>query len=171
MMVLLLLVFCFQLSEPEYAGVFYAVSEGQQFELERRDARLKTKSNIFTASAKGYAYIDGKKSPIRFASNDAVVVLVRVANRSRDPRSQIRLLKLESKGDSRRFTVSEASAGVFNPRVSVKEWGRLDFKAEKYGDSSFRITVQGLQPGEYAFDSIDSVGAFCFGIDKPKSTK
>lgn len=144
-------------------GVFYALSEGNTIQLEHQTPVVKTKSRMFSSSAKGYVQIDGKKSPVRF-SGDRIAFVVHVSNQASDPIKQIRLLKLESKDGVRRILVSEVSAGIFSSSASTKPITSLPFTAEKHGPSAFKITIR-LEPGEYAFDSVDSKGLFCFGVD------
>lgn len=163
MLALILLVSLFTQSTDN--GVFYSLSNGEMVELERRVPVVKAKSRMFSSNAKGYLQIDGRKSPIRFANSDTVAFVVHVSNQSTDPLKQIRLLRLESKDDVRRILVSEVSAGVFSSSVSTKPITSLPFTAEKHGNSAFKITLKGLSPGEYAFDSIESKGLFCFGLD------
>lgn len=156
-----------QPAEPKYAGIPYAVSEkGDLIELERRSGIIKAKSNIFTSSAKGYYQIEGGKSPVRFKAGETAVFIIRVSNPEQDPESQIRLIRLDSNKKHRKILLSEVSAGVFRSDASVRPLRNLGFDAEKYGSSSFKITLnRGLPPGEYAFDSTESQGLFCFGFD------
>lgn len=144
-------------------GVFYALSEGNTIQLEHQTPVVKAKSRMFSSNAKGYLQIDGKRSPIRFSGNQ-IVFVVQVTNQASDPAKQIRLLRLESKDGVRRILVSEVSARIFSSSASTKPVTSLPFIAEKHGPSAFKITVT-LSPGEYAFDSIDSKGLFCFGVD------
>jgi hypothetical protein len=166
---LLIILFTFvQVSEPQYIGVFYTLSSTGLTELERRNAQIKSKSNIFTSSAKGYIQIEGGKSSVRFKAGETVMFIVKVSNRNRDPMTLIRLLRFDSHKDSRTITVSEASAQIWGGKASIKPLRSIGFDVEKYGDSSFKIVLNGgLPPGEYALDSIESSGLFCFGFDKP----
>jgi hypothetical protein len=164
---LLLIMLCFQSAEPEYAGVFYLYADGNRSELERQTGQIKAKGNILTSSAKGYFTVPGKKSPVRFAPRRTTNFLIRVSSTAHDPKSQIQLLSFESKGDSRRALVSEVSSGGFRPKVSVRALSGIDYDVEKFGASSFKITLnQGLPAGEYCFRSGESATLFCFGYDK-----
>lgn len=154
--------------EPEYGGVFFIKKGDRLTGLERKTPQIKGKSNIFTSSAKGYFYMEGGRSGVRFNSGETAVFIIRVGSRDRDPMSQIRLLRLEAHDNSRTITVAKASTEFWGSKISVSPLASLSFDAEKYGISSFKITLnRGLPPGEYAFDSIDSQGLFCFGYDKP----
>lgn len=76
-------------------GVFYALSEGNTIQLEHQTPVVKTKSRMFSSSAKGCVQIDGKKSPIRF-SGDQIAFVVEVSNQASDPVKQIRLFFFET---------------------------------------------------------------------------
>jgi hypothetical protein len=133
-----------------------------------RTAEIKSKSNIFTSSAKGYVQVECGKSTVRFKAKEAIVFIVRVSNHDRDPLTLIRLLRFEAKKDSRRIQLSEASVQVWGSKVSTTALRSLFFEVEKHGASSFKIILRhGLLPGEYALDSIESTGLFCLASTSP----
>jgi len=170
MLILILLVSLFYqtVKEPEYAGIFYALSTGAMTDLERRSPQIKVKSNIFTSSAKGYYEINNGKSSVRYKAGETATFLVSVPTRKVDPMASIQLLHFESRKDTRRITVSRASAGIINPGASVVPLRSIGFDVEKYGEHSFKIILnRGLPPGEYCFRSVVSTDLFCFGFDKP----
>ena len=140
-------------AEPEFAEetlILMSNSEGEL--LKRENGTIKTK-----AGASLYLTGIGKvKSRLTLAGVRSVNVVSKGASTTRliikakdnntDPNSFINIFKFEIKGDERRYQLAEA--GTLS-KTETNNLSSIEYKAKKYGESSYLIKMEGLTPGEY----------------------
>lgn len=109
----------------------------------------------------------GKSSSMR-TKNGNVRIIIKAENNNIDPTELYRIVALKSSKKERRVQWLEMNGSALNT-VDAKEKGYIPFTAEKYGSSSYLISIQAsnLCTGEYAIFNINSpnVQAATFGID------
>ena len=89
-----------------------------------------------------------------------VTLIVRVKNHDDNPVSTVGIVKYESKKKERRWLMSES--GLLSGTSVKTIVGNVKFEAKKYGESSYLITVKGLEPGEYGVyvSAVESASTF-----------
>ena len=73
-------------------------------------------------------------------------LIIKAKDNNTDPNSFINIFKFEIKGDERRYQLAEA--GTLS-KTETNNLSSIEYKAKKYGESSYLIKMEGLTPGEY----------------------
>lgn len=145
-----------EIAEPEWDGeILYANPNTNIGEsLERQEASLNAKANASlyitgTGKVKATYSVRGVKSTTQIKLNNNVAQFVyRAKDNSINPKDVIEILEFVAKGDNRIMLVG--SLGTFSGS-SQGGFKTVDFKAAKYGKSSYLITITGVEDGEYGF--------------------
>jgi hypothetical protein len=158
-------------AEPEFVGVALLLGEGDAApqKLEKQKASMASRANVGAAilgiaKAKGMNIVRGGRSPVRTTEKSKVRLIVRVSDNSKDPVEVINVFQLEEDKakDQRVLIVGKVN---FNAASSL-DIKFFQFKASKYGTSSFLIELSDVHPGEYALTLEESRGVFnLFGVD------
>lgn len=155
--------------EPDFANVFVAISGTSLVPLERETETIKAGgSGFLVASAKAAYEIPGNRSPVRFHTGKPLEFLVRtpISASSVDPGTMFLLRRLDPKKNKREAVFMN---GHFSPIGGSSSTnltkGSVPVTFEKYGDSSLKLTVAGLPPGEYSLGQAYGQTVFCFGVD------
>ncbi|WP_158211084.1 hypothetical protein [Myroides phaeus] len=90
--------------------------------------------------------IPGCCSKIAVNQNDKIQFIIKNTENSTDPFSIIKIFKFEAKKKFRRAEVSSASN--FGTKKS-NNFENITFTGEKFGESSYLINVDSIEPGEY----------------------
>jgi hypothetical protein len=166
-----------KIAEPEFDGfVVYANdSVGAGIRLEIKESNLKDTYSAF-----------GVVSMIKQAKNGNTVVVkeccssVRTNQRTNlnflvllqeriDPTEYIKIFKLKKEKKQRSVKAFNTDYGGINKDVSVEDnkEGYLKFTYKKYGQRHYLITIDSLEPGEYAITlNSGKLGNFnLFGVD------
>ena len=72
--------------------------------------------------------------------------LIKAADNKTDPNSFISVFKFEVKGKERRYQLAET--GTFS-KTESNNLSSVEYKAKKYGESSYYIVLEDLTAGEY----------------------
>ena len=183
-MVLAVLAICFSLmngfaqdvNEPEFIGDVYLLqADGSFVKLDREVCSIKAKSNALSAlpllgSVKSFMSIKGAETKVRInKENQPIQFVVKCKDNSLSPETLISIVQFEKKKKERRFNMGKTSI------LGGSEYGiaeSLPYEAEKYGESSYKITITGLESGEYGImvsEQDVEPGSYiayrCFGID------
>ena len=114
-----------QTLEPEFEGEVVGVfPDGSSKKLEKHNVRMRTGAGVYIA---GFA-----------ASKSKTKVLV-------DPMSIVRVFRMKSAKKNRSAVIS--AVGSFSVNSNTMDY--LRFSAEKYGESSYRLTFDERPAGEY----------------------
>lgn len=155
--------------EPEYNGQVAIVNaDSTTMLLATEESEIKAKSNhlgyvpvagMFLGKGLSYVVVKGKEASTKVASQD-VTLIVRVKNHDDNPVSTVGIVKYESKKKERRWLMSES--GLLSGTSVKTIVGNVKFEAKKYGESSYLITVKGLEPGEYGVyvSAVESASTF-----------
>ena len=159
-----------KVSEPEWEGeaIFVNDSIGKGLTLERQEGTLKTKSSAsvyMTGIGKTTAVLSvkGDASTVRLKKNSEIKFIYRFKDNGANPKNLIQVVALTKKKSARTVEVGsyETFAGASEGNLSY-----VEFKAEKYGTSSYLITITDLKSGEYALSTPSSNTMYLFGIDE-----
>lgn len=166
-----------KITEPEFDGfVVYANdSVGNGMRLEIKESKLKDTYSAFAVVATVKHFKDGDKVMVKECCSNVrttqrknlnflVILQERVA-----PTTYIKVFKLNKEKKIRSVKAFNRDYGGVNRDVSVEdnEEGYLPFTYKKYGQRHYLITIDSLEPGEYAITL--NTGKFgnynLFGVD------
>lgn len=100
----------------------------------------------FAASkSKTKIVIEGGRAGIRFKTGEPFALIVRAKDNKADPMSIVRIFRMKSTKKNRSAVIS--AVGSFAVQSNTMEY--LPFSAEKYGESSYRLTFGEQPEGEY----------------------
>lgn len=139
-------------TEPEFADeTLLLISDTEGKVLSRENGTIKTKAgaSLYLAGigkAKTRLTLKGKTSQSAAKGASTTRLIIRMKDNQTDPNSFINIFKFEVKGSERRYQLAEA--GTFSATKS-NNLASIDFKAKKYGESSYYIVIEGLEAGEY----------------------
>ena len=161
-----------KLTEPESPSVLYKLdSSGQLVPLESEVVRIKRKFHAWGFSGVTAVYqVQGEKSGVRLKAEGKPEFVVRLEGKV-DPLEAVQFYHFDELDGSR--VVPIVDFDILNRMSNFQVvHATVDFNAEKYGSSSFKlISVQVLVPGEYCLlikptnKSESKSPGFCFGID------
>lgn len=138
--------------EPEFAEqTLILISDSVGKMLPRENAALKTKASASLyltgiGKVKSRITLTGEHSSIVVKQEPVIRLVVKATDNKTDPKSFISLFKFEEKVNKRQALVAEA--GTFTG-ASEKSLSNIDYNANKYGESSYLIFLENLEPGEY----------------------
>lgn len=79
-------------------------------------------------------------------ASERITLIVKGVNNQTDPNSYIGIFKFEVKGNERRYQTGEV--GIFSGE-KTNGLGSIEYKSKKYGESSYLLVLENLEPGEY----------------------
>ena len=180
--ILLLLFGCFSLScvaneieEPDFIGDVLLVSNEEVIpldkEIEQFTSGVSWSANSWNAT---YMKIDGAKASVRIPKGTSTVkLIIKAADNNSDPMSIISIFKFKEKRKNRETMLKvDNSDNAFRNSYTVTK-NLQKFSGRKYGESSYEIQLNNLEPGEYGIvvknpNAVDEkrVIVACFGINK-----
>ena len=153
--------------EPEFVGVVFRLDAGKLIPLERQAAvNMRTKTSGFmSVHARSAWEFAGARSSVRFVKGTLEFVVRTQAQIDRDAMPHLR--KLDSTKKTREMVIATAHATPFGVSSSATlNDGALPVTFKRYGNSSVKMSVAELPPGEYAIQAAPYPQAvFCFGVD------
>lgn len=138
--------------EPEFAEeTLLLTSDNQSVKLSRENGTVKTKAGASLyltgiGKVKSRLTLKGVKSTSKAVGGSTTRLIIKAADNKTDPNSFISIFKFEVKGKERRYQLAEA--GTLSKSES-NNLSSVDYKAKKYGESSYYIVLEDLTPGEY----------------------
>lgn len=157
--------------EPEYNGQVALVNADSTITLlKKENGSFKAKSSSFgLIPIPGAALLDKTKSFLAVKGNTSPNVIaskkfsfiIRVKDNNEEPKNSFGIFKFEQKKKERRYQVLDA--GALSGVSENFHFNNVDYTAHKFGNSSYYITVENLEPGEYGIvaGSFDNVATFC----------
>ena len=140
-----------QTLEPEFEGEVVGVfPDGSSRTLEKHNVRIRTGAGVYIAGfaaskSKTKVVIDGDRAATRFEGDAPVELIIRAQDNKADPMSIVRIFRLKSTKKNRSAVI--AATGSFSVNSNTMEF--LPFTATKYGESSYRLTLDERPTGEY----------------------
>lgn len=168
--------FAQSVKEPEFIGeVYLLTSDSTYISLPKSPAEIKAKGGLsmgipLLGSVKSYMSVKGTQAETRI-KNDAqpIQMIIRCKNNDIEPTSLITIIPLEVKKKERQILMNKVS--ILGGSSNDLNTG-VPFKFEKYGENSYKITLDSLQPGEYGLmvsEGEQATGSFiglrCLGVD------
>jgi len=164
------------IEEPEFTGqVVYVKSPKEGILLQKENAQIKTKAGASVyltgiGSVKSRMHIEGKASATRIAQAQKTKFIVRAVDNKTDPLQIINVIRFDIHGKARRAEMSKANTFGGSSSNNMK---RVDFNAKKYGEDSYLIELENIEPGEYGIyttnpnkeDEKNTLIIATFGID------
>ncbi|MCR5077685.1 MAG: hypothetical protein K6A82_06575 [Prevotella sp.] len=137
--------------EPEFADQAYLLTSNSTYvKLPRESGAIKTKAGaslylVGIGKVKTRLTLEGKESPVKTTAGETRIIL-RAKDNLTDPESFISVFKFEINGKNRRAQIAED--GTFSA-AKTNSLSQISYQAEKYGESSYLLHFDSLQPGEY----------------------
>ena len=128
-----------QTLEPEFEGEVVGVfPDGSSKKLEKHNVRMRTGAGVYIAGfaaskSKTKVLVEGGSASVRFDGSQPVALIVRAKDNKADPMK------------NRSAVIS--AVGSFSVSSNTRDY--LRFSAEKYGESSYRLTFDERPAGEY----------------------
>ncbi|MBQ0089112.1 MAG: hypothetical protein KBT27_07255 [Prevotellaceae bacterium] len=137
--------------EPEFADQSLVIIDGQGILIPRESAYVTSKANatmyIFgMGKVKTQLRLDGTKSNFIIEKKPQLYFIIRTKDNVTDPESFINICPLKVLRNFRYFQLGKLGtfSGAREDMVAS-----VDYNAKKYGESSYYIMVEDLEPGEY----------------------
>lgn len=137
--------------EPEFADQAYLLTSNSTYvKLPRETGYLKTKAGASLyltgiGKVKTRVTLAGTESSVSTPAGEVRIIL-KAKDNATDPQSFINAFPFEIKGKERRAQIAED--GTLSAAKS-NTLGVLNFNAKKYGESSYLLVFDNLQPGQY----------------------
>lgn len=137
--------------EPEFEGEVIGVfPDGTTRKLEKHNVRITTGAGVYIAGfaaskQKTKVVINGSMADTRFDGTEPIEIIVRAKDNKADPMSIVRIFRMKSSNKNRSAVI--AAVGSFSVSSNTMEY--LPFSAAKYGESSYRLTLDKRPTGEY----------------------
>ncbi|MBZ0327187.1 MAG: hypothetical protein K8F54_06240 [Altibacter sp.] len=158
--------------EPEFIGeIVYVASDNNPVDLEMQTASIRSGKSVgrmVTGAGKNkvLVVVKGAKSPVRIKKSDTIYFVYNNGSNDITPRKVIQLLEFESEKKTREYLFANSSN--LTGQTTQGELNLINYKAKKYGETSYLIIVSNLPVGEYAFflGDEESRDAYLFGVDE-----
>ena len=134
--------------EPEFEGEVVGVfPDGSSKKLEKHNVRMRTGAGVYIAgfASKTKVLVEGGSASVRFDASQPIALIVRAKDNKADPMSIVRVFRMKSTKKNRSAVIS--AVGSFSVNSNTMDY--LRFSAEKYGESSYRLTFDERPAGEY----------------------
>ncbi len=137
--------------EPEFEGEVVGIfPDGTTRKLEKHNVRITTGAGVYIAGfaaskQKTKVVINGSMADTRFDGTEPIEIIVRAKDNKADPMSIVRIFRMKSSNKNRSAVI--AAVGSFSVSSNTMEY--LPFSAAKYGESSYRLTLDKRPTGEY----------------------
>ena len=139
------------IEEPEFAEQTLLVkSDTEGIMLPRENGFIKTKAGasiylVGIGKIKSRITLNGPTTSVSTEQRPEIRLILKSVDNKTDPKSFISIFKFEVKPKIRQVQVSEI--GTFGS--SDQSLSSLDYNAKKYGEASYLIVLEDLEPGEY----------------------
>ena len=140
-----------QTLEPEFEGEVVGVfPDGSSKKLEKHNVRMRTGAGVYIAGfaaskSKTKVLVEGGSASVRFDAAQPIALIVRAKDNKADPMSIVRVFRMKSTKKNR--SAVSSAVGAFSVNSNTMDY--LRFSAEKYGESSYRLTFDERPAGEY----------------------
>lgn len=140
-------------SEPEFSEeTLLLTSDSTGITLKRENGYVKAKAQASLyltgiGKIKSRLTIDGVKSINATKAQKTTRLIMRAKDNDTDPNSFINIFKFQIYNNKeRRYQLSEV--GTLSP-AKTSNIASVEYKAKRYGESSYLIQIEDLEPGEY----------------------
>jgi len=163
-----------QEKEPDFIGEAYLLEgENEHSQLDKEIGEFSSGMSFSSNSWNALSLeIQGGQSQTRIQKGVPIKLVVRAVDNNSDPLTIISIYKFKATKKKRKVVLSEDNSGtLMKSRTHTKDMVR--FNGKKYGQSSYLINLNDLEPGEYGIivanpnnrDEKRTIVS-CFAIDK-----
>ena len=162
-----------QENEPEFIGEAYIIdAQGSTRQLDKEIAAfargISWKANSWNALS---LEIEGGAAKTRISKDQSIKLVVKATDNNSDPLSIINIYRFKVKKEKRITVLGENNSGtLMKSRTNTKN--QLYFIGKRYGTSSYLLTIDDIEPGEYGIvvtnpNNVDEKRTIisCFGVD------
>lgn len=141
-----------KVEEPEFADETILLTSDQSGTLLKREngtIKAKAGASLYLTGigkVKSRLTLAGVASPNKVKGSSTTRLIIKAKDNATDPNSFISIFKFEVKGKERRYQLSES--GTLS-KTEQNNLSSIEFKAKKYGTSSYLLILEDLKPGEY----------------------
>lgn len=145
--------------EPDFAEeTLFITSDSTGVILKRESGYVKAKAGASLyltgiGKVKSRLTIDGVKSINEIKAKPITRLIIKARDNSTDPNSFINIFKFDINKKERRYQLAEAGTLSASKTSNLAS---IEFKAKKYGESSYLIQLEDLESGEYGIIIGDS---------------
>lgn len=161
------------IQEPEYKGqVAMLKADSTIVLLQKENGEQKAKSSMFGAipipgaslldKTKAWLTVKGVSSPNKITSKTFSLV-IRVKDNSEEPKNAFGVFKFEVKKKERRYQM--ADIGVLSGAKATTNFTTVSYDAKKFGTSSYLVTFNNLEGGEYGIVAGDFSSIATFSVE------
>lgn len=158
--------------EPEYNGQVAVVNADSTTTLLQREiTKMKVKSSGLgylpvpgaglLDKTKSYMSVKGQSSPMKVQGNQ-LTLLIRVKDHNEDPKDAFGIFRFQIKKKDRRYEL--ASVGALSGMKATTTFTTVPYKVRKYGKSSYLVSLENLEPGEYGVTTGDLGNVATFSV-------
>ncbi len=139
-------------TEPEFADeTLLLVSNSEGVLLKRESGTVKTKAGaslylVGIGKVKSRLTLAGTTSASKAQGSETTRLISKAKDNNTDPNSFISSFKFDVTSKERRYQIAES--GTLS-KTETNNLASIEFKAKKYGKSSYLIVLENLKPGEY----------------------
>ncbi len=140
-------------AEPEFSEeTLLLTSDSEGVVLKRENGYIKTKAGASLyltgiGKIKSRLTLDGSRSVNHIKAKRSARFILKAKDNTTDPNSFINIFKFEIyKNKERRYQLAEVGTLSASKTSNLAS---IEFKAKKYGESSYLIQLEDLEPGEY----------------------
>lgn len=138
--------------EPEFAEetlLLTSNTKGEKLNHENDTVKSKAGASLYLTGigkVKTRLTLQGAQSTSKVKGASTTKLIIKAVNNTTDPNSFISIFKFEVKGKERRYQLAES--GTLS-KTEENNLSSVEYKAKKYGKSSYLLVLEDLQPGEY----------------------
>ena len=138
--------------EPEFAEetlLLTSNTKGEKSNRENGTVKSKAGASLYLTGigkVKTRLTLQGAQSTSKAKGASTTKLIIKAVNNTTDPNSFISIFKFEVKGKERRYQLAES--GTLS-KTEENNLSSVEYKAKKYGQSSYLLVLEDLQPGEY----------------------
>lgn len=162
-----------QIKEPDFIGDAYLLKKsGERIPLDKEIAAFTQGASFQENSWNALSLeINGGQAKTRIPAGSSIQLIIRAHDNNSDPLSFISIYRFQAKKKKRFTVLSEDNSGTYmKSRTHTKN--QLVFVGEKYGNASYLLLINDIEPGEYGIvvsnpNNVDQKRTVvsCFGVD------
>ncbi|WP_281671712.1 hypothetical protein [Rikenella microfusus] len=139
--------------EPDFIGetVFVNPDDGTPVKLEKQTVLLRSRVNATgimfgIGKAKTKMIVEGPSAAVRLDGSKPIRLIVKAVDNDTDPMAIINIFRFEH---SKKQRLAELSSVSSFGSVKSNKLDYVPFTGQKYGESSYLLTLDEREPGEY----------------------
>ena len=159
-------------AEPEFIGQVIVVNaDSTTILLQKEQASMKASSTSFgLIPIPGSGLLDKSKVNLIVKGAESKTVLpkgrvtfiIKTGDNNKDPKDVFGIFQFEVKKKKRQYQLAEA--GMLSGIKSTMTFNTVPSEAKKYGEDSYLVVIENIEPGQYAITTTDISHVSTFGV-------